>query len=81
VAKSDSSKTVYKQPGDGAKGLGRDIALDMSKAEAVTHVGGDDYLVTISGVNHRIRVPKTNAGTLMGAEPAAAPAAESSSDE
>ena len=54
---------VFKQPASGTD-PGRDISLDMSKAEAVTHLGGDDYLVTIAGNNHRIKAPGTTAAAL-----------------
>lgn len=54
---------VFKQPANGTD-PGRDISLNMSMAEAVTHLGGDDYMVTIAGNNHRIRAPGTTAAAL-----------------
>ena len=62
MAKTSNAKQSF-------KGLDkRDISLNMSKAEAVTHLGGDDYMITISGVNHRVTVPKTNTAALLGAD-------------
>lgn len=54
---------VFKQPASGTDS-GRDISVNMSMAEVVTHLGGDDYLVTIAGNNHRIKVPGTTAQAL-----------------
>ena len=50
-----------------SKNGGRPISLDTASAEAITNLGGDDYLVTINGNNHRIHAPGTNVGELHGA--------------
>lgn len=53
------SNKIFAQAKDG-----RNVSLNLGMAEAITHVGGDDYLVTINGNNHRIYAPNTNLGDL-----------------
>lgn len=65
MANKDTGKQLFSGPKGAGGEKGRDVSLDMTKAEAVTHLGGDDYMVTISGVNHRIQVEKTNTATLL----------------
>jgi hypothetical protein len=54
---------LFKSPSS-ATDPGKDVSLNMDMAEAVTHLGNDDYMVQIGGINHRIREPNTNAADL-----------------
>ncbi len=45
-------------------GVGRDVSVDPSTADSISHLGGDDYFVVHNGHGVRISAPGTNVSDL-----------------